>query len=307
MLRIAYQSVNASAHLDTNQRLSDLQVSQVMTFVSGSHSIDSVKSLQYCTFMRNRNRSRFVPTPEPFWLTPKFQTWKSARDSSLVMLRGNHTSRLDLKDFCVNAISLLRDSKVPVLWALKTIKQDAVEALSVVDLLKDLVSQALRVNEIFHTERSMALSCMKFQRAETEMQWLELLGFVLAGLPHVYIIIDVEAVSPRLGSFGCYLLMAHRLPRLLPENGRPQVQDCGQSGPCKLWFFGTCRLISEGAAGSHDLSRTTTDASYDSKRQNSLAARFSVHGERVWSRSCSRPGSLMLTLGLTFRQSEYTT
>ncbi len=200
MLRIAYQSVNASAHLDTNQRLSDLQVSQVMTFVSGSHSIDSVKSLQYCTFMRNRNRSRFVPTPEPFWLTPKFQTWKSARDSSLVMLRGNHTSRLDLKDFCVNAISLLRDSKVPVLWALKTIKQDAVEALSVVDLLKDLVSQALRVNEIFHTERSMALSCMKFQRAETEMQWLELLGFVLAGLPHVYIIIDVEAVSPRLGS-----------------------------------------------------------------------------------------------------------
>ena len=200
MLRVAYQSVNSSAHLDTNQRLSDLQVSQIMTFTSGSCSMDAVKSLQYSTFMRNRNRSRFVPAPEPFWLRPTFQTWKSTRDSSLVMIKGNHASRFNIKGFCVNAISLLRDSKVPVLWALKTIENDAVQTPSIVDLLKSLVCQALRLNDAVHSERSMAFNCTKFQRAETENQWLELLGSVVAGLPQVYVIIDVEAVSPRLRS-----------------------------------------------------------------------------------------------------------
>ncbi|KAF6237722.1 hypothetical protein HO173_003923 [Letharia columbiana] len=158
-------SVNSSAHLDANQRLSDLQVSQIMTFTSGPCSMDAVKNLQYCTYMRNRNRSRSVPAPKPFWLRPKFQTWKATKDFSL-----------------------------------KTIEQDTIETASVVDLLEDLVSQALRLNDALHSERSMAMSCTKFQRAATEIQWLVLLGSVPAGLPPVYIIIDVEAVSPRLTS-----------------------------------------------------------------------------------------------------------
>ena len=171
-----------------------------MTFVSNSCSMDAVKSLQYCTFMRNRNGSRLAPASEPFWLKPQFQTWKAARNSALIMIQGNHTSRFNVKDFCVNAISLLRDSKVPVLWALKNIEQNDVEAPSASDLLKNLVSQALRLNDVLHSERSMALNCAKFQRAESESQWLELLGSVLSGLPHVYIVIDIEAINPRLRS-----------------------------------------------------------------------------------------------------------
>ena len=168
-----------------------------MTITSGS-GINAVKSLQHCTFMRYKNRSKPSTAPDPFWLTPKFQNWNNTKDSSLIMIKGNYASRLDVKDFCVDAIGLLRDSKVPVLWVLKSIEQDAVEAPSVTDFLKDLVFQALRFNDALHSERSMAMTCTKFQRAETEIQWLELLGSVLAGLPLVYIIIDVEAVSPRL-------------------------------------------------------------------------------------------------------------
>ena len=119
--------------------------------------------------------------------------------SSLVIIKGNYISRFEVKDFCVSAINLLRDSKIPVLWALKTKEQGALEAPSVIDLLKDLVSQALRLNIALHNERSLALSCTQFQGAETEKNWFELLARVLAGLPQVYIIIDVEAVSPYFG------------------------------------------------------------------------------------------------------------
>ena len=199
MLSLAYQSVNSSAHLDTNMRLSDLQMSSIMTMTTGS-KIDAIKSLQHCTFMRNKSQSKLVTALGTFWMTPKFQSWNSTGNSSLIMIKGLYASRFDVRDFCVDAITLLRDSKVPVLWALKSIKHDAEEAPSVVDLLKDLVSQALRLNDALHSERSMALTCTKFQRAQTEIQWLELLGSVLAGLPLVYIIIDVEVVSPRLQS-----------------------------------------------------------------------------------------------------------
>ena len=63
-----------------------------------------------------------------------------------------------------------------------------------IDLLKNMTSQALRLNIAFHDERSLALSCSKFCGAETETEWLDLLGSVLVGFPQVYIIIDVEAV-----------------------------------------------------------------------------------------------------------------
>lgn len=116
------------------------------------------------------------------------------------MIKGGYASRFEVKSFCVDAIRLLRDSKVPVLWALKTLEQDSLEAPSIVDLLKSLVSQALRLNDALHSERSMALSCTMVQRATTEVQWLEVLGSALAGIPQVYLVVDVEAVSPCLGS-----------------------------------------------------------------------------------------------------------
>ena len=254
MLRMAYQSVNASANLDTNQRLSDLQVSNIMASVSSS-CIDAVKSLQYCTFMRNKNRSRFVAAPELFWLRPRFQCWVSSKSSSLIMIKGAHASRFDVIDFCVNAISLLRDSKVPVLWALKTIDQDAVEAPSVVDLLKDLVSQALRVNDALHSER----------------------------LPRVYILIHVEAVSPRLSSLDDTFSLPTAFLEFFQKRSNHGLQDRRQGGSCKLSMARRClqtrqpktyRILSS-QSGDHRLSPMAVRSRMGSQRGSwSLRAGF---------------------------------
>ena len=193
---IAHQSLNLSAQIDTNERLSDIQVSEVMNITSRTSSIDAMKSLQYCVFMRNRRSSRPSFVSHPFWLEEKFQTWKSMPASSLIMVKGNYTSRFEIKNFCVDAIQLLRDARVPIFWALRTTEQDAIQAPSVTDILKNLVCQVLRLNILAQNERSLALSCSKFHRAETEAQWFDLLGSVLAGLPQIYIIVDVEAASP---------------------------------------------------------------------------------------------------------------
>ncbi|MCJ1268458.1 hypothetical protein MMC22_008346 [Lobaria immixta] len=194
-MMITHQSINSSAHLNTNQRLSDLQVSQIVASTSNPCKMDAMKSLQYCVFMR-KQLLKPATAAQPFWLTPRFQTWKSAVASSLVIVKGNYATRFEVKDFCVNAVTLLRSAKIPVIWALKTVEPSVVEAPSAIDLLKDLTSQALRLNIALHNERSLVLSCTKFLGAESENDWFDILAGVLAGLPQIYILIDIEAVNP---------------------------------------------------------------------------------------------------------------
>lgn len=193
--RTVFQSATSSAFLDTSQRLSDLQLSQIMTFISDVAGLDAAKSLQYSLVMRNRRQLKPAPAVEPFWLGPKLQAWASAKSSSLIMVRGTFQNRFGMKDFCVDFIGILREAEIPVLWALKSSYKDTDAVPSMVDLLKHLVCQALRLNVALQTESFLGPSCAAFRRAMTEDDWFNLLGSVLAGLPQIYIVIDVEMLS----------------------------------------------------------------------------------------------------------------
>jgi hypothetical protein len=54
----AYQAIQTSANLDTNQRLTDLQINQIMDFLSDANVLDPAKSLQYRTFMSVQTKGR---------------------------------------------------------------------------------------------------------------------------------------------------------------------------------------------------------------------------------------------------------
>ena len=168
-----------------------------MDTTSKGHIIDAFKTLQYCLTVRYRRALRFAFPTNPFWLGRQFQTWKSEESSALVIVKGSYTSRFEVQSFCVNIIDLLRKSSIPVAWALKTSEDITKGALSVVDLLKSLTSQVLRLNIALRHERSLALSCARFRCAEKEDNWLDLLVSVLAGIPQIFLIVDVEAVSPQ--------------------------------------------------------------------------------------------------------------
>ena len=174
-----------------------------MAFTSGTCTLDPAKALQYCAMRCNQRLVRSKSKAQPFWLSSKFQTWKDSQISALVVFKGNYTSRFEVKDFGVNIIKLMRDSKLPVIWILKATDQNALEAPSVIDVLKNLTSQALCLNPTLRNERSFSLSCAKFQTAETETEWLDLLFSVLEGIPLIYIVVDVEAVGPYYSGLDC--------------------------------------------------------------------------------------------------------
>jgi hypothetical protein len=68
--------------------------------------------------------------------------------------------------------------------------------LSNVDLIRYLTLQALRLPKAESTEKTLALSCARFQTACSESEWFQVLESVLGDLGHyVYIIIDLQVLE----------------------------------------------------------------------------------------------------------------
>lgn len=191
--------------LDTNQRVSDLQTSQILTYLSDVPLEDPLKSLQYHLFFRNRRaqgNSSFTTT-NSFWLSPRFQSLFSTENSALAVMKGSFACRQVLQDFCVDVIQHLRSSNIPTLWALKkaATPNNAQTQFSGIDLLKYLIVQALKLNESLKMETTMAWRCAQFQRATTAAELFQLLLTALDGLGRqIYLVIDLETIEESLQS-----------------------------------------------------------------------------------------------------------
>lgn len=168
-----------------------------MDFLSGANALDPLKILQYRTFLGNRMQRRqlAMATRSNFWLDPKFSKWESASSPSLIWLKGDYKTRLEVQRFSIEVISMLRRQSIPVLWALKSVSMQGAASASMTDLLKGLVCQALQMNIALHTESSLALSCAQFRAAQTLKEWFDLLANVIQFLPLLYIVVDLQALG----------------------------------------------------------------------------------------------------------------
>ncbi|KAI4134158.1 MAG: hypothetical protein LQ347_001756 [Umbilicaria vellea] len=197
------QTLNSSAQITLRQSLSETQLSQFLSFISNTSLLDPTTSFQSSLFMRNRRRLR--PSSSrgpPFWLTPKIQQWNRSTASSLIMIKGTRKLRFHIKDFCTDSICALRQHTTPTIWALQSVQNgDSITMqapVSTADLLKSLISQAIRLNPSLHTDASLSPRLNAYLDVSTEAEWFSLLSSVLQDLPLVYILIDVETVHAEL-------------------------------------------------------------------------------------------------------------
>lgn len=139
---VAYHTIQSSTMLDTNQRVSDLQISQILTHLSNVPFDDPLKSFQHHLFFRKRRAqgTNLSAVTNSFWLSSRFQSLFSTEKSALALMKGNFATRQVLQNFCVDVIEHLRSSNIPTLWALKKAATPNNEQtqLSIEDLLKYL-------------------------------------------------------------------------------------------------------------------------------------------------------------------------
>ena len=185
--------------LDTGRRVCEIQFSQILTFTSNSALGDPEHILHYYKSTRNRRRQHYQSSTSisPFRNPHHLQSWADDPASAIFTVRGCYATRQIARDFTADAIEIISAAEVPVVWALRPRHTDSATDtnFSATDVLKQLVLQVLRINHALLDERSVALNAARFQSATTVSEWFGLLGAVLAGLPLVYFVVDLDTVG----------------------------------------------------------------------------------------------------------------
>ncbi|OPB41405.1 hypothetical protein A0O28_0081240 [Trichoderma guizhouense] len=201
---VTEQGINASARIEFQQKLSEVQLMQLLSQLYVTVLPDPIKAFQLVIFMCKRRQLKSSMKGATFWFDTKIQNWNKCKDSSLVIINGTWKTRLDLQSFCAESIAILLDAKCPVIWALKALNVDKTVAdqaqVSTIDLLKYIISQAVSVNKTIHTDAALIPRLMAHIDAKSEKDWINILASVLQGIPRLYIIIDVEVLGRNLGT-----------------------------------------------------------------------------------------------------------
>ncbi|KAF3072759.1 hypothetical protein CFAM422_004843 [Trichoderma lentiforme] len=201
---VTEQGITASARIEFRQRLSEVQLMQLLSQLSVTVLPDPIKAFQLLLFVSKKRQSKSSIKGEAFWLDSRIQKWNKDKDSSLVIINGTWKTRFHLQSFCAKSIAILFDAKCPVIWALKALNIDKTGAdqaqVSTIDLLKYIISQAVSVNKSIHTDAALVPRLMAHIDAKAEEDWMNILASVLQGIPLLYIMIDVEVLGENLGT-----------------------------------------------------------------------------------------------------------
>jgi len=128
--------------------------------------------------------------------TTQLQTWASSTSSSLILIKGSINSKNTTKNLATEIVSLVKDNGVPAIRTLNA--QTATPTNSgPIEVLKQLILQSLQLNTALMNEHSVSINVSRFQCAQSEKYWFDLLGSVLTGLPSLFIIVDIETLGPR--------------------------------------------------------------------------------------------------------------
>lgn len=114
------QVINASARIELRQQLSQIQLVQFLDHIKADVLTDPIKTFQLALFLHRRSHNRHPRKTPAVWLNAKVQKWNSSLQSSLIILKGTWQLRSHVQGFCTESIASLRDSNVPVFWALNT-------------------------------------------------------------------------------------------------------------------------------------------------------------------------------------------
>ncbi|KAI1300901.1 hypothetical protein F5Y03DRAFT_408095 [Xylaria venustula] len=191
-----HSQLQYSGMLNTNQRLSEIQFSQIHSFISTSSIPRPDLVRQSYTARRNRRQqANSGHITSQLWISD-MKEWGEKRISTQILVQGCFKTRHAIRDFAASTIDLIQEAKVPVVWAL----DPRVEVLpdhqfNTSDVLKYLANQVLQINHSAFIERHASISSASFHSAVKETEWLELIGSMLQDMNQLYFIVDLDLVE----------------------------------------------------------------------------------------------------------------
>ena len=169
--------------------LCSIQLNQILSISFLEKLPTSGESLEYCQSIRRRSRHRMaLPLPE----VSRLSQWSALQTHSLLILQGG--SLAVSKAFMIDLIDLVRDTKLPIIWALRYANYwDS--STTCIDVLRMLVLQALQMNPRVLTQGPNPLTFTHMREAASAADWLRILARALHGLPRIFIALDSGLIS----------------------------------------------------------------------------------------------------------------
>lgn len=133
-----------------------------------------------------------------------------------MQVKGGFSTREQARDLAAACITAIQASESYVVWALNYRNATVDRDMHPADVSQMLIHQVLQQNKSLHTDW---LSTMQFQGATTKVDWLGLLGSLLAGMPRLYFVIDVELLQSGIGSSFDWSAAFVQLFRRLADQG----------------------------------------------------------------------------------------
>lgn len=196
-----FQAINSSAAIDTNQRVTDIQFSNIISSVSLSALGDHVQAYQNLARLAKSGKRAEKQSMGSLCSSRILMAWSNSDTSEAAAIKGSFRTRLAVRYFCVAVVEQLQQSGVTVLWAFNNVANDSEGSnkrqISSVDILKHLTLQALKAGrpQAFVHEKSLAVTCSQFHTAITAEEWFRIFKCVLVQLSGpVFIIIDLQVL-----------------------------------------------------------------------------------------------------------------
>ncbi|KAK1753317.1 hypothetical protein QBC47DRAFT_388193 [Echria macrotheca] len=189
--------------INTNRQLSEIQLSQIMSFLSQS-PLPSPEAVLRTLSAKRKLRLRPNQTTNAgssLSRSTVLQSWGASKSSTHILVEAPFGRRHTLRDFAVDVIDLVGEANIPAVWALtdklSSSANQTESEWTPNDILKSLTSQILKINSqiTLADERAASLNARRFQSARTEAEWFSLLGSVMHGLQQVYLVIDLDSVD----------------------------------------------------------------------------------------------------------------
>ncbi|KAI1198722.1 hypothetical protein F5X97DRAFT_342416 [Nemania serpens] len=193
----AFRALSTSAQLNTNQQLSDIQLSQALSTFSLTFE-NPENCYRHYAIMRRRRVAGLgnQRSTNEFWLSPRLRRLSNSQCCDLVIIKGTFAVRQVLQDFGVDVISSLMASSTPVIWGFPTSEKNRrTSMLTATELIQSLTYQVLRFRGSVGTEKQLGLRYKQFHTSTTTQEWLELLKQVIISLEtrSLYLVVDLAS------------------------------------------------------------------------------------------------------------------
>ncbi|KAH7011099.1 hypothetical protein EDB80DRAFT_711245 [Ilyonectria destructans] len=174
---------------DSAGRIRQIQTGQILSNPIFQRFPSSGECFEYCKSLRLRRRSR-----SSFDLPglDQLRDWSTQKTSSFLIMNTRNSSLA--KDFMVDLIGVICESKSPIVWALR-FENHWENGLTKIDILRMLVAHALQVNPTAVDRGSHPITVESLRDASGEKDWLNLLQRAVKGMPQVFIALDADILS----------------------------------------------------------------------------------------------------------------